>query len=139
MIDWLNTQQQKPQINCLKTTGFMNESGAKVQKMLREFKQLPEQLLVVHDDSDIVLGQYKISFDRGAAGHKGVQHIIDQIGTKKFYRLRIGIRTETKTSARKKASEFVLQNIPKINLKTLEGVFRQAAMSIETKLRNPLE
>jgi len=93
----------------LKPLTFMNESGKAVAASLRYFKIKPEEILVIHDDSDIELGKFKFSFGRGAAGHKGVQSIIDELktsakdgslpagrrgasGGKKFSRLRIGIR-----------------------------------------------
>ena len=47
--------------------------------------------LIIHDDSDIEIGKYKISFDRGSAGHNGVESIIKSLKTKDFWRLRIGI------------------------------------------------
>ncbi len=52
-----------------------------------------DYLTVIHDDIDIKLGQYKISVDSRSAGHRGVQSIIDQLKTKNFKRIRIGIRT----------------------------------------------
>ena len=89
----------------------MNRSGAFVEKTLNKHKIKPEELIVVHDDSDIELGKYKISFGRGSAGHNGVQSIINTLKTKDFWRLRIGIGkiSDQKT----KAEEFVLKKSPK--------------------------
>ena len=83
---------------------FMNESGSAVNAALRRFRVKPAQLLVVHDESDLPLGASRFSFGRGAAGHRGVQSIIDAIGTNKFFRFRIGVRTHTG-----KAGAFVLK------------------------------
>jgi len=140
---------------------FMNESGAAVQAALKFFSARggsasggsikPEELLIIHDDSDIELGSYKISFGRGAGGHRGAESIIQKLKTKKFWRIRIGIRQKEsrvkypafvaysaevasatkagKTSAgrqvsRKKASEFVLKKIRSTDEKILDSTFR---------------
>ena len=70
---------------------YMNNSGQSVQKILNYFKIIPADLYVVHDDLDMGVGDYKIQFDRGPAGHNGIKSIIDHLGTTAFHRLRIGI------------------------------------------------
>ena len=93
-----------------KPLSYMNDSGDAVKKILSFYKLLPENssqaivapdkndmtkaLTVIHDDIDIKLGNYKISLNSRGGGHKGVQSIIDQLKTKKFLRIRIGIKTE---------------------------------------------
>jgi peptidyl-tRNA hydrolase, PTH1 family len=72
-----------------KPTTFMNESGKAAQTLLRQYNA---PLVVVYDDIDISLGTVKCSFGRGAGGHNGVQSIIDHVGHKDFFRIRIGIR-----------------------------------------------
>lgn len=115
-----------------KPLAFMNESGTTVKKAVKYFNLKPEKLLVAHDDADIELGKYKISFGRGAAGHKGVQSIIDAIGSKDFWRLRIGIgeneksKIKNKKYIRTKASKIVLKKIGKEDMKILEKTFADA-------------
>lgn len=104
---------------------FMNESGGAVQIALHYFKEKSKHLLVIHDDSDLILGSYKIDFGKGAAGHRGVASIINALGTKDFFRLRIGIRPLVADGKRReKASEFVLKKIKKEELETLSRAFR---------------
>lgn len=121
-------------VDAVKTDGFMNQSGDSVKKILKEKNLKIEEALIVHDDSDIYLGDYKISRDRGAAGHKGVEHIMAVFGTQDFARLRIGIRPPSSLSKAKlrraKAEEFVLKNITASNMKVLEKVFEEAAQTI---------
>ena len=108
--------------------GFMNESGNSALKLLNKIGGQPEKLLVIHDDSDIELGKYKLSIDRSSAGHKGIEDIINKIGSKNFWRLRIGIRpTGEETTGRMKAEEFVLRKIKKEDLEILRVVFEEAA------------
>ncbi|HXF44453.1 MAG TPA: aminoacyl-tRNA hydrolase [Candidatus Paceibacterota bacterium] len=122
----------------IKSSVFMNESGKFVKKEVDSFLKFTEliyrrgKILIVHDDSDLVLGQYKLSFGSGSAGHKGVESVINALGTKDFWRLRIGIRDakprETlRKTTRKKAGEFVLQKISSANKKILEKVFEEVS------------
>lgn len=112
----------------LKTNTYMNQSGIFIKKLLKEKKIEPENLLIIHDDYDIELGKYKISFNRGPAGHKGIQSIIQNLNGKNFWRLRIGIKPKTKNQAplpRIKAENLVLKKINKENLRTLEKIFTE--------------
>jgi len=70
---------------------YMNNSGQSVQKILNYFKIIPANLYIIHDDLDLGVGDYKIQFDRGPAGHNGIKSIIDYLGTQAFHRLRVGI------------------------------------------------
>lgn len=105
---------------------FMNESGRAVREAMKKFKAAPKDLVVLHDDSDLPLGAYQISWSKGAAGHKGVQSIMDALHTKSFTRVRIGIR-RVKEVRRKKAEEFVLKKISRKDKKTLEATFQNIA------------
>jgi PTH1 family peptidyl-tRNA hydrolase len=72
-----------------KPTTWMNDSGLSAKKLFQQYKTLP---IVIYDDIDINLGEIKCSMGRGAGGHNGVQSIIDHLGTKDFFRIRIGVR-----------------------------------------------
>ena len=108
----------------IRTLVFMNESGPAVKQALAYFKLKPEQIAVVHDDSDMTVGNYKITFDQSSAGHKGVQSIINSLKTQKFWRIKIGIRPP-KEKVRQKAEEFVLKGISKKDTSDLALVFGQ--------------
>ena len=103
----------------VKPLTYMNLSGAAVRAALLYFNVKPESMLVVHDDSDIPLGAYKFSFGRGAAGHRGIESLIRELGTKDFWRFRVGIR---KTAG--KARSFVLRKIAPADKKVIYSVFR---------------
>lgn len=70
---------------------FMNESGLAVQPTLAWHNLTPDQLLVVQDEMDIPTGALRFRFGGGLAGHNGLASIAAHLGTKDFYRLRIGI------------------------------------------------
>jgi len=101
-----------------KPNTFMNESGRAVKEMIKKFNINPDEMLVVHDDSDIKLGLYKLVYDRGSAGHNGITSINQIIKTNSFLRLRIGIRKNSE-----KAGKFVLNQMNKNELDRLKKLF----------------
>ena len=108
----------------IKPLVFMNEAGKAIVAAAREFGAKPEDIIIIHDDSDLMLGDFKISFGKNAGGHKGVQSIIDALRSKNFTRIRIGIRPKTEIR-RKKAGTFVLTPITKKDKETLNAVFEK--------------
>ncbi|MDD5464877.1 MAG: aminoacyl-tRNA hydrolase [Candidatus Omnitrophica bacterium] len=70
---------------------FMNLSGKAVSALLKKFKGVPSDLLVVCDDLDLELGRMKIRPSGSSGGHRGLVSIIEHLGTQNFSRLRIGI------------------------------------------------
>ena len=72
-------------------TTYMNNSGQSVRALIKFHKLPPEAILVVHDEIDLPPGIARLKFDGGAGGHNGLKDIIDQLQTKQFHRLRIGV------------------------------------------------
>jgi peptidyl-tRNA hydrolase, PTH1 family len=70
---------------------FMNLSGKSVGALAKYFKVAPEEILVAHDELDVVPGQAKIKLGGSHAGHNGLRDIHAQLGTDQYWRLRIGI------------------------------------------------
>ena len=70
---------------------FMNRSGVSVATLARFFKIEAAQILVVHDELDLLPGQAKLKFGGSAAGHNGLKDIHAMLGTQDFWRLRLGI------------------------------------------------
>ena len=75
----------------LKPMTYMNLSGESVQKAAHFFKIKPESILVVHDELDLPYGVAALKKGGGLAGHNGLKSIAQQLGTKDFLRLRLGI------------------------------------------------
>ena len=113
----------------LTTDAYMNESGACVVQALKKYKLKPAELLVAHDDADIPIGSYKISFGRNAGGHRGVQNIIDHLRTHGFWRLRVGIRPRAERK-RQKAEDLVLKKISPMDKKKIDAVFKQVITAL---------
>lgn len=92
-VEIYKTKIQKTNIVLAKPLTFMNNSGVAVKKILKTYnlQHTTYNLIIVHDDADLPLGNIRISFDSSSGGHKGVEDIIKKIKTKKFFRFRIGI------------------------------------------------
>lgn len=111
----------------IKPLSFMNQSGGATLNARKYFNSKSREILVAHDDSDIPLGSFKLSFGRGSAGHQGIESIIKSLKTNKFYRLRIGIRPPREIQ-RKKANELVLKKIPAREIQILKKLFREVSV-----------
>lgn len=102
---------------------YMNESGFSVKRATEFFNVSPEEILVVHDENDLPFGEWKMDFGRGAAGHRGVGSVIEDIGTDQFWRLRFGMQIGEEE--RKKAGDIVLSPISKERKKILLTEFER--------------
>jgi PTH1 family peptidyl-tRNA hydrolase len=116
---------------------FMNLSGKAVKDLINFYKITLPGLVVLNDDIDLPLGKIRISFDRGSAGHKGVESIISELGTKNFIRFRIGICP--KTGKPKNPEGFVLQKFTKNEEKIVQEVIEKTCEAIEYFLESGLE
>jgi PTH1 family peptidyl-tRNA hydrolase len=121
------------EILLLKPQTFMNESGKAIKKIFSSYKIEPQNLCVVHDDLDLPFGKMKISFKRGSGGHKGVQSIIDEILTKDFWRIRIGIGRPKN----KKTKEYVLEEFEKEEKEKLNEILKFTNELIKIWIENP--
>ena len=108
---------------------FMNESGRAVQDAMHVFGASAKDIVIIHDDSDIPVGEFKRAQGGGSAGHNGINSIIDHLHTEDFARIRIGIR-EKDEARRKKAGDFVLSPITAADKKTFEEVFKKIAAAL---------
>ncbi len=78
-------------VHVLKPQTFMNVSGRAVAALALFYKIVPNQILVVHDELDLPPGSAKLKLGGGHGGHNGLKDIIARLGTKDFWRLRVGI------------------------------------------------
>lgn len=116
----------------VKPQSFMNLSGEVVREILAFYKlDHANDLLVIHDEKDLPFGAVKEGFASGSAGHNGVQNIIDELGTKDFARVRIGVETR-ETDSPLPTDVFVLNKFEKDELEKLEKeVFPETSKLIE--------
>ncbi|HSN44994.1 MAG TPA: aminoacyl-tRNA hydrolase [Casimicrobiaceae bacterium] len=78
-------------LRLLKPGTYMNLSGRSVSALVRFFAIAPDEMLVAHDELDLRVGEVKLKFGGGHAGHNGLRDLGAQLGTPEFWRLRLGI------------------------------------------------
>ena len=115
---------------------FMNNSGRAVAPLVKSKKDLKD-LIVIYDDIDLPLGKIKISFNRSAGGHRGLQSVIKALKSEEFLRIRIGIAPGTPTGKIKKPKgekaviNFILGEFKKSEQETLKKLSKKVAEAVE--------
>jgi PTH1 family peptidyl-tRNA hydrolase len=132
VIDSLDPTRDKKVI-LFKPDTFMNNSGRAVKRGLKYSGLKTKDLIVIHDDVDLPFGTIRISKNSSSAGHKGVQSIIDELKTKDFTRVRIGIRPDYEIDT----TEFVLKNFTKDEEKQLPEIIKKAADEVGALISHP--
>lgn len=117
----------------VKPQTFMNDSGKAVREILEN--NPAENIIVVHDDVDLPVGKIKIVEERGSAGHKGVESIIENIGNKGLIRIRIGIAPQKEI----KAKQIVLKKFSKEEKEIINNVNNEAVEALDFLIQNGLE
>lgn len=100
---------------------FMNNSGQAVANMVKKNGIATDRILIIHDDVDIPIGEYKIQKGVSSAGHNGVKSVIDAFTTNNFYRLRIGIG---RPPLGKTTEDFVLEWTNKVDYDKIISVLK---------------
>ncbi len=87
---WCKVEYKGDSIYLVKPSLFINDSGKSISSFIKYYKILPENILVIHDDIDLNVGDTRLKFGGGHGGHNGLRDIINHIG-KNYWRLRIGV------------------------------------------------
>ncbi len=106
---------------------FMNSSGQAVKALVGFYKLDLKDLIVVHDDLDLPVGEFKISENSSSAGHNGVKSIIQELGTQDFARVRLGIKSQTPQVMETK--DFVLAKFTKEEKVILDSTIKKAVIA----------
>jgi PTH1 family peptidyl-tRNA hydrolase len=106
----------------LKPHTYMNNSGQAVLAVKKYYNIEDDNIIIIHDDSDIILGEYKIQTNRGSGGHHGVNSVFQHISSA-VTRIRVGIRAEKFIG--QKAQVFVLNKISLEDKTILEQVYKK--------------
>jgi PTH1 family peptidyl-tRNA hydrolase len=101
----------------------MDLSGQSAQGLLNFYKLPIENMLVAHDDLDLPFGTIRIRPGGGPGGQRGMASTIEQLGTKDFPRLRLGIG---RPPGRMDPADYVLQNFSREEMKFLSEVVDRA-------------
>ncbi len=114
---------------------FMNNSGVSLKNQSFTPKKL-EKLVIVHDDIDLPLGKFKISFGRNSGGHKGVESVIRACKSKDFVRVRIGICPVTPSGKLKKMEsekipDFVVGDFKSPEFEIIKKISKEVLSALE--------
>ena len=112
----------------IKPMTYMNESGMAVRTVLEKHRIEPSDAIVVYDDLDLVLGRIRILAAGGAGSHKGMQSVIQTLGTEEIPRLRIGIEIEARDNS---GRDFVLDRFTKEEWGQVLPAVRSAVEAID--------
>jgi len=110
----------------IKPLTFMNRSGIAIRDVLNRYENIAG-VLVIHDDIDLEPGVIRIKKSGSSGGHKGVESIIEMLGTKDFIRLRIGVGRSDRISV----EEYVLRNFLRREKPVIEEAVAKAVEAIQ--------
>ena len=116
---------------------FMNKSGNAVGAWVKPKKEL-KNLIVIHDDLDIPVGRYKISFGKNSGGHKGVESVMRAVKTKNFVRIRIGVAPKKKPSPDKMLN-FIIGKFSPAESLLIKKNYKKIAEALEVMITDSLE
>lgn len=117
---------------------FMNKSGDTARYVVQKHDATPGEFIVVYDDVDVPIGEFKISVGRGAGGHNGIASMIAGVGSKDFVRIRVGVSGKsfwtgaTKRPAAGRMSSYVLGKFNRRESAALEATVPEIVSAIET-------
>jgi peptidyl-tRNA hydrolase, PTH1 family len=151
-IEWqrqgkkIHTKDNLEKVLLVKPQSYMNLSGDAVS-LIKSFYKIPTQdIWIIHDDVDLNFGAMKIRMGGASAGHKGVESIINSLGTDRFWRFRLGIgHPASKSKVKEQKSklvpvdEYVLRGFGRGEGGKLKDIIKKSVKSLESGLENGLD
>lgn len=129
-------KMEKEKVEVIIPETFMNKSGLSLKPIVTS-KKKAQDLIVIYDDLDLAIGTFKISFNRGSGGHRGVESIVRTLKTKEFVRIRVGISPSTpsgkvkKPQGEKKVVDFIIGDFKPKELDAIKKVSKKINEALE--------
>lgn len=121
----------------MKPLSYMNLSGGPIREMANYFKINPEtEIIVIYDDIDLDPGQLRIRKKGSAGGHNGIKHIIQQLGTQNFVRIKVGVGAKPKGWD---LADYVLGRFDKDDRVLVEEAQERACKAVELILTDSVD
>lgn len=120
-LEWQPKKGQAEKVILAKPKTYMNNSGMAIKKIALYYQVDPADIWVIYDELDLPIGTIKIRFGGAAAGHHGVESIIEQLSTDKFWRFRMGIGSTSQRSGSLIKDDGKRHMISRQNLGDLSG------------------
>ncbi len=130
------TSIAQEEVLLVKPQSFMNTSGGPVKKLMNAYGIDPEHLIVIHDDLDIQPSSIRVKLGGGLAGHNGLKSIAEKLGTRDWFRVRVGIG---RPPGRMPVVDFVLGRPRKDDADDFQAGCHQASLAVESLIRQGLE
>ncbi len=149
LVEWSKEDKFKaeliktPDLILVKPQTFMNNSGMAVAALANFYKIKSEDIIVIYDELDLPLGKIKVRLGGAAAGHHGVESVIELLGTDQFIRVRLGIgNLKTQSSEHKQislsAEKFVLEPFMHSEKAQVKHMIKQALKALDILLEKGL-
>lgn len=123
-----------PEAIFIKPQTFMNNSGQAVSASAKYFKIKPEDIIVVYDELDLPLGKIRVRTGGGAAGHHGVESVIEVLKTDQFQRVRLGIGPSTGAP-----DKFVLDRFESFEEPDVKKMVKEAEDVVDIIINSPID
>lgn len=144
-ITWQPKASKASDIILVKPETYMNNSGMAVAAITSFYKVDPSDIWIIHDDVDLPFGSLKIRYGGASAGHRGVESIIEKLGTDKFWRFRLGIgkprqnlNEKHKSVMFKGVDDYVLGEFVNGDWSKAKNLIKKTVDAIETALEKDL-
>jgi PTH1 family peptidyl-tRNA hydrolase len=121
----------------VKPQTFMNNSGGAVREILAFFDFSTDRVWVIYDDIDLELGSVRVRTGGTSGGHRGLQSVLDHLGTNEIGRFRMGIKTDQVDEL--STEDIVLKKFSRSELPLVKGAIEKATGQIEIALKKGLE
>jgi peptidyl-tRNA hydrolase, PTH1 family len=115
---------------------FMNLSGGPIAALRAYYKIPPDRIVVLHDELDLTFGSVRLKLGGGDNGHNGLRSVTSALGTRDYYRVRVGIG---RPPGRMDPADYVLRNFSPAEREELPHVLTRAAEATETLLARGLD
>lgn len=119
----------------LKPVTYMNNSGISVKSYVDYYHIEKENILIIQDDLDLMLGKYKVKYISSSGGHNGIKSIINYLGTDHLPRLKIGIGHDKTLDTK----DYVLSNFTNAEKQILNSVFSYGKDIIDSFIENGID
>lgn len=120
----------------VKPTSFMNRSGYAVSQVSHYYRVKQEELLLVHDDVDLPFGSIRLRKSGGPGTHNGMRSVVEQLGTRKVPRLRIGIHGKGRKGD---LSRYVLRNFDDDELQAIPEILDRCVGAVKMILNSGMD
>ena len=117
----------------LKPQTYMNLSGISVRKVMDYFNIVEDDLLVVSDDLDLKVGNFKIKPNGSSGGHNGLKNISENLSSDNYKRLKIGISKDTNIDTK----DYVISSFSREDSEVIESLFEQLCLVIDDYFHLP--